>query len=376
MFNLQEYLVDLEKLVSIDSGKDCVDGQREVALFLKEKFDSLGWQTELHDIGTEVGPMLSCVNRKADKYDLMMIGHIDTVFPKGYLEKNPFRIDGDLVYGSGVADMKQGALMMYYLMKEMPKEVIDDLSIVAVFNPDEEIGSRYSMSKYKAFAEKSKYCYVYEATPFTGKRTIERKGAFGLTAEFFGKEGHSGYAFTNGAKSAVNELVYWITEFNKLHSAERDTTVNSVILNGGTASNIVPGYGKIKTGIRYFIKEEIEQINKTLLHLQEHANEQGIKVECAIIIEPPLVPTKEGYQYAKEVAELVKGIVPDFDYEAKGGLSDGNHIGQYGPIVIDSLGPTGANVHTDKECIKLSGIEESFNVSTLMIKDLTERKKS
>ncbi|MBR2499063.1 MAG: M20/M25/M40 family metallo-hydrolase [Clostridia bacterium] len=375
MFNLKEYLADLEKLVSIDSGKGCVEGQLEVANFLKDKFDGLGWQTQLQDIGTEVGPMLSCVNRQAEAYDLMMMGHIDTVFPKGHVEINPFKIDGDLAYGSGIADMKQGSLMAYYIIKEMPKEVLDKLNIAVVFNPDEEIGSRYSAKAYKDIAQKSEYCYIYEATPLDGKRTIERKGAFGLTVEFFGKAGHCGYMFTNGAKSAVNELAYWILEFYKLHSEQRNTTVNSVVLEGGTASNIVPGYAKLKTSIRFALKDERDNISKTLTRLQEHAKEQGISVEIQIIDEHPLIPSEKGYRYAKEVEQLVKTIAPDFSYELKGGLSDGNIIGQFGPIVIDSLGPMGNAVHTDNEHIKISKIEESFNVSTIMIKNLAERKK-
>ena len=263
MFNLNEYLKDLEYIVGIESGRGCPDEQRLVAEFFKEKFDSLGWKTKLHDIGGVVGPMLSCTNKDTDHYDLMLIGHIDTVFPRGMLEKNPYRVDGDKIYGLGTADMKQGSLMMYYLMKDMDKEVLDKLSIAVIFNPDEEIGSVYSMPAYKEFAENSKYCYIYECSTLNGLKVIERKGSFGLVAEFFGVEGHSGYVFTNGAKSAIHEMAHWIVEFNKLHSKENDTSVNAGVVNGGKAINIVAEYAKLDLGIRFF-NPEIKEREKRM----------------------------------------------------------------------------------------------------------------
>ena len=375
MFNLNEYLKDLETIINIESGTGCVAEQTQVAQFFKQKFDELGFITTLHDIGDKTGPMLSCANKKADHYDLMMIGHIDTVFERGMLEKNPFRIDGDKIRGLGVADMKQGSLMMYHIMKCMDKKVLDNLSIIVVFNPDEEIGSIYSMPAYKDIASRTKYCYIYEPERMDGARVIERKGSYGLIAEFFGTEGHSSAIFTKKLKSAINEMVYWITEFNKLHSEEDQTGVNAGVVSGGKAINIVPEYAKLDLGIRLVKKSVVEEVKQTLARCEKHAEEMGIRVNyLKNRFIPPLVPTEEGYAYAKRAEELAKTIDKNFYYVLSGGISDANQIAQFGPITIDGMGPRGTNVHSVDEYMDLNGIENSYKVSKLLIEDLAKNK--
>ncbi|MBR5139918.1 MAG: M20/M25/M40 family metallo-hydrolase [Clostridia bacterium] len=376
MFDLKEFIAELEEITAIESGTGCVDGQREVAEYFKARFDALGWKSTLHDIGDATGPMLSCVNREAESYDLMMIGHIDTVFPRGMLEKNPFRIEDNKIYGLGVADMKQGALMMYHIVKNLDKEVLDKINIAVVFNPDEEIGSTYSKPAYKSIAEKSKYCYIYEASSILGHRTIKRKGSFGLEAQFYGVKGHSGYVFTNGAKSAVHEMAHWIVEFCKLEDRERDITVNAGIANGGSAINIVADHASLALGIRFFDIEVKNEILAKLKELEGHAEEKGIKVTYTKNrFTSPLVPTKDGLSYAEHAEKIAKAIDPDFHYKAVPGLSDGNQIADLGPIVIDSLGPAGTKVHTENEHLLIDKIEISYKVSEALIKDIAENKK-
>ncbi len=375
MFNLQEYLKDLETIINIESGRGCPKEQAEVAEFFKEKFDAIGWKTTLTDIGDEVGPLLTCVNREAESYDLMMIGHIDTVFFKGMLEKNPYRIEGDKLYGLGSSDMKQGALMMYYIVKNLDKAILDKLNIAVVFNPDEEIGSMYSRPAYRPIAEKSKYCYIYEATSINHTRTIQRKGCFGLIADFHGVEGHSGGIFVNGAKSAIHEMAYWIVEFCKLESRERDITVNAGLANGGKAINIVAEHASLALGVRYYDVEVQKEVAELIKRLEAHAEEKGIKVTYTKNrFISPLFPTEEGIKYTAHAEEIAKKIDPDFHYKPSAGLSDGNQIADFGPIIIDSLGPAGGKPHTDEEFLCINEIETSFKVSEALIKDLADAK--
>ena len=142
--NLDQYLKELEHLVNTDSCSDDPKGLDLMAEFFSDRFRKMDWIVETKNFAPQSGTCVVCKNREAEHYDLMMIGHIDTVFPRGMLEKNPFRIEGDKIYGLGVADMKQGALMMYHIVKNLDKEVLDKLNIALIFNPDEEIGSIYS----------------------------------------------------------------------------------------------------------------------------------------------------------------------------------------------------------------------------------------
>jgi len=155
--DLNKYLKELEYLVNIDSGTEDVEGVTKVADFFATKFRELNWNVHEYEFGTECGKCVICTNREAEHYDLLMIGHLDTVFSHGTCEERPFRIEGNIAYGPGVADMKNGSLLMYYLLKDIPEEINKKLNIVAIFNPDEETGSQYSQKVYEEYARKSDY---------------------------------------------------------------------------------------------------------------------------------------------------------------------------------------------------------------------------
>ena len=106
--NLDLYLKQLEELVNIDSGSRNAAGITRVADKLAEWYEELGWNVERIPVGEETGPVLLITNRPSDRYDVMFIGHMDTVFPDGTAEQRPFRIEGENYYGPGVGDMKNG----------------------------------------------------------------------------------------------------------------------------------------------------------------------------------------------------------------------------------------------------------------------------
>lgn len=123
--NLQSYLEDLEYLVNIDSGTENAKGVNKVADYFVQKFRDMNWDVKEIETKEGFGKCVICTNREADHYDLLMIGHTDTVFPNGTCRNRPFTIDGNRAYGPGVCDMKHGCLMMYYLIKNQSKEILD-----------------------------------------------------------------------------------------------------------------------------------------------------------------------------------------------------------------------------------------------------------
>jgi len=104
---LSSYLQDLEYLVNIDSGSEDREGLNAVASFFSSRFRDMGWIVAEHDLAPDSGTCLICTNREAEHYDLMLMGHMDTVFTRGTCAQRPFRIEGDRAYGPGVCDMKQ-----------------------------------------------------------------------------------------------------------------------------------------------------------------------------------------------------------------------------------------------------------------------------
>ncbi len=369
--DLELYFSQLEQLVNIESCSDDPEGLNKVAAFFAEGFRDLGWIVEEHDLAPECGTCVICTNRKAEHYDVMLIGHIDTVFPRG--TGLPYRVEGDVAYGAGVADMKHGSLLMYHLMKNLPAEINEKLNIVVVFNPDEEIGSRYSKDRYLPYAAKSDLCLVYEARSSKGGVCIERKGAVQYKLKFTGVPGHCGFVFRNGAKSAISEMARWIVALDALQSQERNTSVNVGLASGGSKPNVVPENAEMTVDMRFSDPTEADRVEETVKGLLQQAEAHGIGVEIAEKrCKLPLVPDEKAKKYFDHLMTIGKEAGINFVYEARGGLSDANLIAQYGPICIDGMGPAGADGHCPKERMFMNSVIPAFDLSMLIFKDLAK----
>ena len=205
--DLDLYLRQLEELVNIDSGSKNADGINQVADRLQRWYEELGWNVESIHVGEETGRVLLITNHPSDHYDVMFVGHMDTVFPDGTAVERPFRIEGDNCYGPGVGDMKNGDVAMYHVAANLPKEALDRLNIAMVYNPDEEIGSRYSRDTLDAIGARADYIFVMESAGQNGTRhCFARKGSLGYEIEFHGKAAHSGFMFEVENASAVLEM--------------------------------------------------------------------------------------------------------------------------------------------------------------------------
>ena len=371
--DLNQYLKELEYLVNIDSGSEDYEGVNKVADFFVEKFSDMGWNVHEYEFGTECGKCVICTNRKAEHYDLLMIGHLDTVFPKGATKERPFRIEGNLAYGVGVADMKHGSLLMYYLLKNLPKEVNEKLNIVAIFNPDEEIGSGYSRTVYEKYAQKSDYGFLYEASDENGC-CAERKGGLFYTVNFTGKGGHCGYMFTNGSKSAIHEMGKWIVNFSEMGSLEKGTTVNVGVAHGGIKSNVVAPSAQIEIDIRIKDNSEIERFDKAIEKMTAEAKERGIDVKIEKRMKPALMYTEKTDRYIKHIEKITKENGIEFKHTARGGLSDANILAAFGVLCLDGMGPSGDKEHSPDEYMKIDTVIPYYNLSALLIKDLAQQK--
>lgn len=373
---LNTYLSQLEYLTNIDSCSDDPEGVAKVADFFAEGFREMGWNVTVHDCAPKAGPCVICTNREADHYDLMLIGHLDTVFPKGTCAEWPFRIEGNVAYGPGVSDMKNGSLLMYHLMRELPADINEKLNIVVVFNPDEEIGSHSSRPLYAPYAQKTDYAFLYESGGTDGSLCNQRKGCVGITAEFIGKAGHCGYVFENGAKSAVSEMARWIVALDALQSRERNTTVNVGVARGGTKTNVVADHARIQVSIRFSAPDEVERVKALVDKLTAESEERGIGVNMiSYTSSHALNPTEEGKKYFEHITEVCKSEGLDISFKARGGLSDANLIAPYGPICLDGLGPIGDDCHSRDEYLLIDSVMPFYRLSEVLIRDLANNKK-
>ena len=205
--DLNLYLKQLETLVNIDSGSHNAAGVNKVADVIEGWYRDLGWHVVNHDVGPEAGRLMEISNRPADHYDVMFVGHMDTVFPDGTAEKRPFSMDEENVYGPGVGDMKNGDTAMYHVALNADPKVLENLNICMLYNPDEEIGSRYSREKMDEIGRKADIIVVMESAGNKGTRhCFARKGSMGYELEFHGQAAHAGFMFSVENASAILEM--------------------------------------------------------------------------------------------------------------------------------------------------------------------------
>lgn len=374
--DLERFLNELETLVNTDSGQGNPEGITAVGKFFADRFSSMGWLVDHYDLLPDTGECVVVKNREAARYDVMLIGHIDTVFAAGEVAKRPFRRDGNNCYGVGVIDMKQGCLAMQHILEALPAYVNNTLNIVAVFNPDEEIGSPYSRDIQRKYASLSDYVFVFEASGNNGEITIERKGQTSGSITIHGRAGHAGYMFDGKSLSAVNEMLYWINALNRFHSAELGTSVNIGVIHAGEKRNIVPETAHFEFDIRYEQREICDQLRACVDNLRRHAMSLGYRVEIGKLATlPALVPDERTLAYVERMRAVSERLGLPFALKKRGGLSDANHLASYGPVCIDSLGPTGDFDHSDKEYLDISTIEPRMQFAFELLRDMADKKR-
>ncbi len=374
---IENYISDLSEIVNIDSGCDCPVGQRQIADFFEKKFKAIGWTTRRYGFGADKGDTLVCMNREAEHYDVMLIGHIDTVFNKGTVIERPFEVDGARAYGAGTYDMKQGCVLMYHLLSELPLNISERLNILAVFNHDEEIGSPCSVKVTSEYAKITDAVLVFEGAGLDGARCIRRKGRVSLRARFIGKDGHCGFVFENGARSAISEMARWIVALDSLQSEERGTSVNIGVVSGGTAENIVAAEAELTADIRFSEASEYHRIEKTVVQLLGCAKERGIEVDIENrMYTPALTPTEDTLVFVDRLSRMVSARGEELILRARGGLSDANKLAPYCRICIDGMGPAGDNDHTAEEFLEISSVQQAYTLAfdalTILANDKTE----
>ena len=373
------FLAQLEELVNIDSGSYNAEGINRVADCLERWYREIGWNVESVFVGEQTGRVLVITNRPADHYDVMYVGHMDTVFPDGTAAARPFRMDEAHYYGPGVGDMKNGDVAMFHIAANLPKEVYEKLNIVMVYNPDEEIGSIYSRDTLDAIGAKADHIFVMESAGHDGVRhCFARKGSLCYDIEFHGQAAHAGFMFDVPNASAVLEMGNYIVTLMGMASKEDDTTVNVGVAAGGTARNVVADYAKLSVEMRFKKESEYQRL-KTAVHelVEGKPFVDGVKTKIVMERETaPFVKTEKALAYMERMKAVAASLGIPFEEKDRGGLSDANHLAAASDaIVVDGMGTHGALDHSEREYGCLSSIEPCVKLHLGLLKELYELQK-
>ena len=375
--NREEYLEQLKTLVNIESGSYNAAGINRVADQLEAWYRDLGWHIQRHHLDDRTGDLLEISNRPADHYDVMFVGHMDTVFPRGTLTHWPFSTDGVNAYGPGVGDMKNGDVAMYQVVTHLSKRALEKLNICMAYNPDEEIGSIYSKEKLDEIGRKSDYVYVMESASGNGGRhCFARKGMMRYVIRFHGQAAHAGFMFERENASAVLEMGHYIVKLMGLASREEDTTVNVGVAKGGTATNVVADFAEIWVEMRFKKESERERLTKEIDQLLNgEPFVPGVRVEVASHTSMTAwTKTPEALAHIAHMEEIAKKLGLEFEQKDRGGLSDANHLSTTGAICSDGMGPHGALDHSEKEYSIIDTIQPCVQLLCAVLEDLSQSK--
>lgn len=370
-FDVNQYLNELETLVNIDSGSNYSNGVKKVADYFKKKYMEIDWLITEHNFDDSVGPCLEIKNSESDKYDILFIGHMDTVFPVGTVEKRPFNIQDNRAYGPGVIDMKSGLLSLYYVMKLLDLNKDNKPSFCIALNSDEEISSKFSSLWLEELAKKSKYAFILEPARKNGALVSERKGLAKYKIEIQGLAAHAGVEPEKGA-SAITELGHCIVELSKLTNLEIGTTVNVGVVAGGTKANVVADKAVAEIDVRFKSEEEGRKIENKIKGLKDNPKVPKVKITINKAgYRPSMNPSKETKRLCGLIEKVGENLGIDIKWAATGGGSDANFTSAVGTPSIDGLGPIGGGAHSESEYLEIGSIEPRIHLLKEIIEKIT-----
>ena len=286
---------------------------------------------------------------------IVVIGHTDTVHPRGSLAERPWRVEGNRAFGPGVFDMKANcamaleALRACSILKIGPRR-----PVVVLLTCDEERGSFTGRSLVEAESKRSRAVLVIEPPAPGGRVKTGRKGTgiFHLAAH--GRAAHAGLEPEKGA-SAVLEIARQIQRLHELNDPARGITVNVGVVRGGTGSNVVAADARAEIDIRFTSETDAEQLEQTIRSLRPY-DERVRLVVSGDINRPPLERTDK----VVSLYEHAKAIAADIGFELGeaqvGGASDGNFAAAVGASVLDGLGVAGDGAHAIHEHILIDDL--------------------
>jgi len=319
---------------------------------------SLGGRVKLHRqrsfgnlLEARFGPRfrLDQVEAGAPK-PLLLLGHLDTVWPLGTLKSMPFRIADGRLWGPGSLDMKSGVAMALVAIELLTEAALLNRELILLLNSDEEVGSPVSRPITERLAAECAAVYVLEPAQGLACKTA-RKGTGNWRIDVKGIASHSGVDFNRGA-SAIRELARIVETVSNWTDLKRGLTVSVGLIGGGSKTNVVPAEAWAEVDVRIARKADGVRIAKKFAALKARDK------RCTVIVtggvnRPPMERTRGTVKLFRQARALAAELGFALDEAATGGASDGNFTSALGIPTLDGLGAVGEGAHASHESILL-----------------------
>jgi glutamate carboxypeptidase len=364
----EAFLSDLAALVNVDCGTHNKAGVDRVGEWIGARCAAWDWDVQQIPLAEHGDCWLARLQGDGAGRILLM-GHLDTVYPDGTAAARPMRFEGSRIIGPGVCDMKGGLLVGMYALRALQMANFRDFAEIAFFfNSDEEIGSPGSRPIYKPVVREMDAALVLEAARANGDIVSARKGSGEFTLHVTGKAAHAGVEPEKGA-NAVLELAHQIIALYKLNGLVPGVTVNPDVIGGGTKSNVIPAEAWVSVDVRAIDPEGAQAITRALSG-PPGPTIPGTRVEVRGQISYPPMASTPAVRFLAELArDSARELGFDINDVATGGASDANVIASLAVPVLDGLGPIGGLDHSPDEYIEA----ESFAPRAAMVAGLIQR---
>jgi glutamate carboxypeptidase len=357
--DIKQLLKTLVETESPSHDKAAVD---RIGAIVAEEARTLGAQVEIIPNKETGNHILS--RWGGGKDGILLLCHMDTVFPLGTLSKMPYREADGKIFGPGVLDMKAGIVISLAAIEEAQKLGLNR-SITIFYTSDEEIGSHTSREHIERLAKESGLAFVLESALVDGSLKTWRKG----TGEFYvktkGRAAHAGGDHEKG-RNAIEEMAYQVIAIQKMTDYSKQTTLNVGVIHGGTVSNVVPEEANIKVDVRVMQLDEWEGVEAEMMKLKTVLD--GTSLEIKGNLNRPPMPFDETMQLTFEKAKTIAaGIGMELKAGGSGGGSDANFVAPLGIPVLDGMGAVGEGYHSEREYIFADSLGERVKLLSALL---------
>jgi len=307
--------------------------------------------------GDHVRAEIEPANANSER-QILVLGHLDTVYPLGTLAKMPFRVRGGQAWGPGTFDMKGGLVIALSAVDALREAgVRPRRRIVFLWTTDEEIGSETSRREIEREARRSDAVLVLEpALGREGRLKTERKGVGGAEIIVTGRAAHAGVDPGKGV-NAVHELALQIAGLMRMNNPRRGITVQATVVNGGTVSNVIPAEARAQVDIRYLRIADQKSVERKIRRLQPILKGARVQVRLSPS-RPPLERTAGVLSLFHRAQRIAREMRVSLGEASTGGGSDGNFTAALGVPTLDGLGAVGDNPHSPREYVSIHKLPE------------------
>ncbi len=364
----EAFLIELlERLVEAESPSShptLHDGARHAFMSALSELD-----LAVREVGPPDGPRHVYARpreRARGQGNQLLVGHYDTVWPIGTTTERPFEVDGNIIRGPGVFDMKGGLVQIVLALKAARHFELELPLLPVVFvNADEEIGSRTSTRHIRMLARRAERAFVLEPSMGEeGSIKTERKGIGRFTVTVYGKAAHAGLDPEAGA-SAILELSHVIQKLFAMNDAEKGITVNVGTVDGGIQPNVIAPHSSAVIDVRVPTVADGERIEKLIHGIEPETPDVRLHIEGAIG-RPSMEATPRNKALWQQAETIGAELGLELSQARAGGGSDGNTTSQY-TATLDGLGPVGHGAHARHEFLYVDKTLERAALLTMLL---------